>query len=97
MPDYTFEDIEKYYRDKYDELLKANDTDKAILFNEEECDDIPLGATKMGGLPDLPPDAEYPVRGEFISNGKTIPASGLPLVCQINCGEIAPYLPEYSQ
>lgn len=96
--DYTFEDIERYYKEKYQELVGENsdNTDTSILFNEEECDDIPLGATKMGGLPDLPPDAEYPVRGEFISGGKTIPASGLPLVCQINCGEIAPYLPECS-
>ena len=80
--DYTFEDIEGFYKEKYQELVGENsdNTDTSILFNEEECDDIPLGATKMGGLPDLPPDAEYPVRGEFISGGKTIPASGLPLL-----------------
>ncbi|MBR1823439.1 MAG: DUF1963 domain-containing protein [Ruminococcus sp.] len=96
MTDYTFEDIEGFYRKKYDELLGSNDTDKAILFNEEECEDIPVGATKMGGLPDLPPEGEYPVMGEYTAGGKTIPAVKLPLICQINCEEIAPYLPDYS-
>ena len=98
--DYTFEDIEADYKKKYQELTEANsdNTDKAVLFNEEECDDIPAGKTKMGGLPDLPPAAEYPARGEFISSdGQTIPAVKLPLICQINCGEIAPYLPDYSE
>lgn len=97
--EYTFEDIEADYRQKYQELVgKSSDhTDTAILINEEECDDIPLGATKMGGLPDLPPDAEYPVMGEFTYYGKTIPAARLPLICQINCEELAPYLPDYSR
>lgn len=97
--EYNFEDIEADYRQKYQELVDANsnNTDTAILFNEEECDDIPVGSTKMGGFPDLPPDAEYPVRGEFTSDGKIIPAAKLPLVCQINCEEIAPYLPDYSR
>lgn len=96
--DYTFEDIEAEYAEKYRELVKANsnNTDKSILFNEEECGDIPVGTTKMGGLPDLPPVAEYPVREEYIYDGKTIPAVKLPLICQINCADVAPYLPDYS-
>ena len=46
-------------------------------------EDIPLGASKAGGLPDLPDGAEW-----FRHKNENVPLS---FVCQINFAETAPY------
>lgn len=68
----------------------------AIILSVKETDgkDIPLGASKMGGFPDLPPEIEYPVMTEFTEkwrNKKTdhYAKSAMQLVTQINLYELA--------
>lgn len=74
-----------------DELEKSKDS--SIEFNEETCDNIPIGKTKIGGLPDLPPFVDYPVREGYTSeHGTVFPPLTLPLICQINCEELSPFL-----
>ncbi len=81
-----------------DELESSRET--AIIFNEKPCDTIPIGKTKTGGLPDLPPSVEYPAREAYTDeNGNFHPAVKMTLVCQINCEELhacysSNYIPE---
>ncbi len=70
-----------------DELEKSRTT--AVIFNQKRCSDIPAGATKTGGLPDLPASVEYPVREAYTDeNGNFCPALKMTLICQINCEEL---------
>ncbi|MBP5578033.1 MAG: DUF1963 domain-containing protein, partial [Ruminococcus sp.] len=58
-------------------------------------DGIPVGASKIGGLPDLPPDIEYPAMTGYTmrvngrSESKTYAKSAMHLVMQINLQELA--------
>lgn len=67
----------------------------AIILSVGGTDDIPVGASKTGGYPDLPPEIEYPVMTGFTetwrSNGKTkhYKKSAMQLVAQINLYELA--------
>lgn len=71
----------------------------AILLNYKESPDvIPVGASKIGGFPDLPPEIEYPTMTEFketwlrgANKGKTehYEKSAMQLVAQINLYELA--------
>src|SRR3954468_699704 len=49
----------------------------------EDEDTLPLGASKLGGSPDLPPDYEWPRHDYF----------PLSFVTQINLADVAPYDP----
>jgi hypothetical protein len=51
---------------------------RALEEEEWEEDDAPLGASRLGGAPDLPPDVEAP--DAFLG--------------QLNLAEVAPYLPQ---
>lgn len=57
----------------------------AIIIKAERCDNIPVGTSKFGGNPDLPPDWQWP----------TIKRSGqewpLDFIAQINFAETKPY------
>ncbi|MDE7098104.1 MAG: DUF1963 domain-containing protein [Ruminococcus sp.] len=68
----------------------------AVILSVKETygKDIPSGASKMGGFPDLPPEIEYPVMTEFTEkwcNKKTdhYEKSAMQLVAQINLYELA--------
>lgn len=67
----------------------------AIILCNKEMQNIPIGSSKMGGFPDLPPEIEYPVMTEFTekwsSNGETYhyEKSAMQLVTQINLYELA--------
>ncbi|MDE5583493.1 MAG: DUF1963 domain-containing protein [Ruminococcus sp.] len=69
----------------------------AIILYDKDTDgkDIPVGASKMGGFPDLPPEIEYPTMSAhtetWASNGKTdfYEKSAMQLVAQINLYELA--------
>ncbi|MDE6707200.1 MAG: DUF1963 domain-containing protein [Oscillospiraceae bacterium] len=85
----------EYYLQEIQKMLdemKA-DTDSSIVFHEEECNMIPIGTTKIGGLPDLPPSVAYPACEAY----SIFPNIKLPLICQINCGELAPFLDSESR
>ncbi|MDE5860816.1 MAG: DUF1963 domain-containing protein [Ruminococcus sp.] len=67
-----------------------------VLCDKEYMDkDIPIGASKMGGFPDLPPEIEYPTMSAhtetWASDGKTdfYEKSAMQLVAQINLYELA--------
>ncbi|MDE6776558.1 MAG: DUF1963 domain-containing protein [Oscillospiraceae bacterium] len=85
----------EYYTKEIQKMLdemKAN-TSISIVFHEEECKTIPIGTTKLGGLPDLPPSVDYPECEAY----SIFPNIKLPLVCQINCEELAPFLESESR
>ncbi|MCR4890257.1 MAG: DUF1963 domain-containing protein [Ruminococcus sp.] len=86
----------EYYQNGIKELLQkreeASDWATAIVINEENCDEVPVGASKMGGLPDLPPGINYPERERFIDeHDKYFKNFKLPLICQLNLADIAEY------
>lgn len=79
------EKLKKYYRN-------------AVILSAVEMQDIPVGASKTGGFPDLPPEIEYPVMTEytevwlkFCEKGKTehYEKSAMQLAVQINLYELA--------
>lgn len=79
------EELKKYYRN-------------AIIICAEKMQDIPVGASKMGGFPDLPPEIEYPTMSEYTetwllgdNKGKSeyYNKSAMQLVVQINLRELA--------
>ena len=79
------EELEKYYRN-------------AVIICIKEVQDISIGASKMGGFPDLPPEIEYPTMSEYtetwlssFNDGKTehYEKSAMQLVAQINLCELA--------
>jgi uncharacterized protein YwqG len=53
----------------------------AIEAHAASDDDLPVGASKLGGQPDLPPDTEWPEH-----NGQP-----LGFLAQFNLAEVAPY------
>ena len=80
-----------------DELYKVRRN--AIPLHFEECsdDDIPIGSSKSGGLPDLPVEMPYPtLSGYTCTNLRTgektrYEASAMQLVLQIDLAEITEY------
>lgn len=58
-------------------------------------DEIPVGASKMGGYPDLPREISYPTLGQVTEDFKDIhreyPPSAMQLIAQFNLEEVAPY------
>ncbi|MGN0634432.1 MAG: DUF1963 domain-containing protein [Oscillospiraceae bacterium] len=67
-------------------------------------EDIPIGASKSGGYPDLPPEIDYPTLSGFTAQrsggDETYPESAMQLAAQINLSEVAPFdreglLPEH--
>ena len=78
-------EMKKYRRNAV--LLKKKDT---------PAGGIPVGASKMGGYPDLPPGVEYPTMTGYSvrqkrtdSIGETKPTVAMHLVLQLNCRELA--------
>lgn len=59
------------YKDEIQKLLKmredASDRGDSIVINEDECENVPIGASKMGGLPDLPSGIPYPELAQFVT------------------------------
>ncbi len=79
------EELKNYYRN-------------AVIICTEKVQDIPVGASKMGGFPDLPPEIEYPTMSEYTetwllgdNKGKSehYNKSAMQLVAQINLRELA--------
>lgn len=75
------EELKKYYRN-------------AIIITSEKTEDIPVGASKTGGYPDLPPEIEYPTMSAHTQQWHNVPAehyekSAMQLVAQINLHQLA--------
>ena len=85
----------EYYLQEIQKILDEieSNTGSSIVFNEEECNHVPIGTTKLGGFPDLPPSVDYPECEAY----SIFPNIKLPLVCQINCEELAPFLDSESK
>ncbi len=66
-------------------LALAQPAIKPILTRVEDEADIPLGASKVGGAPDLPPTVEWPT---------TTSGQLLPFLAQLRLAEVAPFDPE---
>lgn len=86
----------EYYENGIKELLKkredAEDWAVSVVINEEKCENIPVGASKMGGLPDLPPGVNYPERERYIDeHDKYFKNFKLPLICQLNLADLAQF------
>ena len=67
---------------------------RLVLLTEQEGGEIPVGASKCGGYPDLPPEIEYPLRPEVRYRRKGEPLqrydiAGMQLIAQINLRELA--------
>ncbi len=69
----------------------------AVLITAQATSDeeIPVGASKCGGYPDLPPEIPYPTlsafSAEFKNDTESYPESAMQLAAQINLAEAAPY------
>lgn len=73
----------------------------AVIFCEKEelkNKEIPVGASKIGGFPDLPPEIAYPemsgfkrtwLRGHMKGEVEVVPESAMQLMAQINLYELA--------
>lgn len=79
-------ELKKYYRNAVG------------CFVKEYKDDVPVGASKIGGYPDLPPNVEYPVmsgytmkwlKGQNAGTTERYEESAMQLVAQINLYELA--------
>ncbi|MDE6835120.1 MAG: DUF1963 domain-containing protein [Ruminococcus sp.] len=89
MPDLTgmlkYKGLE--YRKMADEL--KNYYRNAVILLCREKQNIPTGASKMGGFPDLPPEIEYPTMSECTIEQEHYEKSAMQLVAQINLYELA--------
>ncbi|MDE5935801.1 MAG: DUF1963 domain-containing protein, partial [Ruminococcus sp.] len=81
------ENLKRYYRN-------------AVVLSVKDIrdNDIPVGASKMGGFPDLPPEIEYPTMSEYTETWlqgtdkgevEHYEKSAMQLVVQINLYELA--------
>ena len=79
-------ELKKYYRNAIG------------CFTKEYRGDVPIGASKMGGFPDLPPNMEYPVmsgytmkwlKGQNAGTTERYEESAMQIVAQINLYEVA--------
>ena len=78
------------------ELIKDSRINSIPVFEEAvPDDDIPVGASKSGGYPDLPPEIHYPVLGKytayFHNRIENHEESSMQLLAQINLSETAPF------
>ncbi|MDE5569845.1 MAG: DUF1963 domain-containing protein [Ruminococcus sp.] len=81
----TAEELKKYYHNA------------VYLTSKEYPDSIPVGASKCGGFPDLPPEIDYPTMSEYTltwlnwNKGKVehYEKSAMQLMAQINLYELA--------
>lgn len=74
---------ERGLSDYYDTMAPLAKNSIQITLAEQEDEDIPVGASKFGGLPDLPEGVEW-----FRTGETDIPMS---FVAQVNFAEAAPY------
>lgn len=90
----------KAHREDLAEKLKST-WKNAIVFlctDDSEESNIPVGASKVGGYPDLPPEIEFPVmsafkriwlKGPSAGNCEEFPEVAMQLMAQINLSELA--------
>lgn len=80
-----------------DELIKIRKNAILLRLILSDDEDIPIGASKSGGYPDLPPSMSIPILSSYTkisnSNGSTehYEASAMQLAAQINLSETAAY------
>lgn len=95
--DYTEYVTECGKGDCIDELVKIRKNVIPLTFEACEENDIPVGASKSGGYPDLPPTISYPTFCGYtytrIGDGQVTQynESAMQLVAQINLSEVAEY------
>lgn len=83
-------------RDDLAELIRDG-RKNAILITAQAASDeeIPVGASKSGGYPDLPPEISYPTLSAFSmelkNDTESYPESAMQLAAQIDLAEVAPY------
>ena len=93
--DYVEELVARGYPETAEKLKKYRHNIISIGDKDIPEGGIPVGASKIGGLPDLPPDIEYPtmtgytMRVQGRSESKTYAKSAMHLVMQINLRELA--------
>ena len=95
--DYVEKLIEKGYDETAEELKAYRHSSIVICDKDTPEGGVPVGASKIGGLPDLPPEIEYPkmtgytyrMKDESEDRNKTYPESAMHLVMQINLRELA--------
>ncbi|MCR4888675.1 MAG: DUF1963 domain-containing protein [Ruminococcus sp.] len=83
--------------DMAEELKKYRVNSVQILYKETPEGGIPVGASKMGGYPDLPPEVDYPRmtgytlrrKGQSASEAEVQAESAMHLVMQLNLYELA--------
>lgn len=82
------------------EMLKRTWKNAIVFCEKEELNgkEIPVGASKIGGFPDLPPEIEYPemsgfkrtwLWGHMKGKVEIVPESAMQLMAQINLYELA--------
>ena len=85
-----------YYREETGKLLRKRseiaERMTAVIIQEAECGSVPVGASKMGGLPDLPAGIAYPECEQYLDErDKYHKAQKLPLICQFDLAELAEF------
>ena len=83
-------------REDLAELIRDARKNAVLITAQAASDDeIPVGASKSGGYPDLPPEIPYPTlsafSAEFKNDTESYPESAMQLAAQIDLAEVAPY------
>lgn len=86
LADYLYELGETEYAD-----IVVSSRMNAILIERKESDSVPVGNSKIGGYPDLPPEISYPIMSGFSEGDDHYAESAMQLAAQINLADIAAY------
>ena len=98
MPELIEKLIANGYAEEAESLKKYYRNAVVLSVKDMQGGDIPVGASKMGGFPDLPPEIEYPTMTEYIETRlkgiykgevQHYEKSAMQLVAQINLYELA--------
>ncbi len=92
-------DLTEYLLEKgetaFAELVRPYRRNSIQIAIDKERTKIPVGASKFGGYPDLPPEIPYPTMSGYTCNwgnrSERYEESAMQLAAQINLADIAPY------
>lgn len=82
-------------RRDYAEIVSEHRKGIIRILMDKENSSVPVGASKFGGFPDLPPEIPYPTMSGYTGNWgdrkERYEKSAMQLVAQINLAELAEY------
>ena len=89
-----FQAIEKYGFGSCRAEIETWTQDEVLLSpNESKYDDLPIGATKQGGEPDLPPGTDWPKYSRRGVPGLRNTSRPMTFFAQLRCVDLKPFAP----